>query len=207
MAPSYPLSLPTTPDFTKAKWGLNRRVGVSESPFTGAQQTYEYSYALWSATLSLPPMKRTQAAEWEAFLLKLRGRRGTFLLGNPDAKTPRGSVTGSITLYTAASVGDDSLVIQSNQNSTVGIFKAGDYLQLGGSGTAKLYAVVDDASSNASGVVTVNIEPALKVAASSGAAVTYTNPKGVFRMQTSELGWDTDEVSTYGISFACLEAL
>lgn len=207
MAPSYPLSLPTAPAFAKAKWGLNRRVAVSESPFTGNQQTYEFSYALWSATLSLPPMRRTQAAQWEAFMLKLRGQKGTFLLGNPDAKEPQGTVTGAITLSSAASVGDDSLSIQTTQNSEVGIFKAGDYLQLGSAGTSKLYVVVDDATSNSSGVVGVNIEPEIKADVASGETVVYSNPKGVFRMTTSELGWDTNEVSTYGISFACIEAL
>lgn len=206
-APTYPLSLPSAPAFQTAKWGLNRRIGVSESPFTGNTQTYEYDYALWSATLKLPQMKRGQAAAWEAFLMKLHGQRGTFLLGNPDASSPRGDISGAVTLASNASVGDFTISLSTTLNSQVNIFRAGDYIQLGTAGTSKLYVIVDDATSDSSGDVDVNVEPAIKTAASSGDTVVYSNPKGVFRMSTSELGWDTDEVSTYGISFSCMEAL
>ena len=206
-APSYPLTLPTAPAFQTAKWGLNRRVGVSESPFTGSQQVYEYSYALWNATLKLPPMRRTQAANWEAFLMKLHGEKGTFLLGNPDSSTARGGISGNVTLGANAAVGDFTITLATSQNSLVNIFRAGDYIQFGSGATSKLHIIVDDANSNGSGEVDVNVEPAIKTAVSSGGAVVYSNAKGVFRMRTSELGWDTDEVSTYGISFACMEAI
>ena len=206
-APTYPLTLPTAPAFTTAKWSLDRRVGVSQSPFTGAQQVYEFDYALWNATLKLPPMRRAQAANWEAFLMKLHGQKGTFLLGNPDSSTARGGISGSVTLGSNAAVGDFTITLATSQNSLVNIFRAGDYIQLGSGATAKLHIIVDDANSDGSGNVDVNVEPAIKTAVSSSASVVYSNPKGVFRMQTSELGWDTDEVSTYGISFACQEAI
>ena len=55
-APSYPLTLPTTTGIAKSSWGLQRAVGVSTSPFTGSQQLYEHDFALWKATITLPPM-------------------------------------------------------------------------------------------------------------------------------------------------------
>ena len=154
----------------------------------------------------MPPMQRSQAAAWNAFFMKLHGRIGTFLLADPDAKEPRGSITGSPTLNANASIGDFTIDIATAQNSESNIFLAGDYIQLGSAGTTKLYMVVDDATSNASGVVTVQIEPSIKLAATSGAAVTINNPRGLFRMTTDELGWDADYVSRYGITFACTEA-
>lgn len=205
-APSYPLTPPSTPAYKDAKWSLVRKASVSESPFTGAQQIYEYNYALWSATLTLPPMKRSQAAEWEAFLMKLHGRLGTFVLENPDY-TLRGTASGNITTGADVAVGDHTITLSTTQNSQANIFRAGDYFQIGTGGSAKLHMIVDDASTDSSGNVDVNIEPAIKVALNSGQVIEYTNPKGVFRMQSNDLGWDTNEVSVYGISFACMEAI
>jgi len=205
-APTYPLNHPATPAFTNSNWRLVRANGLSESPFTGRQQVYEYDYALWQADISLPPMLRSQAAAWTAFFMKLHGRRGTFLLGDPDAKAAQGSITGSNTLNAAASVGDFTLTISSGQNSVTGIFKAGDYIQLGSGATTKLHMVVDDADSNSSGIVSVQIEPKIKTAVSNGAAITVADARCLMRMSTDELGWDADKVSKYGITFGCIEA-
>ena len=146
--------MPTTPSFTNSSWKLNRRVAISESQFTGAQQVYEYDYALWSAVLSLPPMKREQAREWESFFMRLHGIKGTFLLGDPDASTVQGSVTGTVTLNSSVAVGDYTVAIATNQASTSNMFRTGDYIQLGSAGTSKLHMVTADADSNSSGVVT-----------------------------------------------------
>lgn len=206
-APTYPINMPTTPSFTNSSWKLNRRVAISESQFTGAQQVYEYDYALWSAVLSLPPMKREQAREWESFFMRLHGIKGTFLLGDPDATSPQGAATGTITLNSAVAVGDFTVDLATTLNSTSNVFRTGDYIQLGTSGTAKLYMVTADASSNGSGVVTVTIEPSIKAVVGTGQQITYNSPKGLFRMDSNDLGWDANAVSTYGISFSCVEAL
>ena len=206
-APTYPLTLPTAPAFTTARWSLKRATAMSESPFTGQQQVFDYGFALWTATLTLPPMMREQAANWEAFMMKLHGRKGTFLLGDPDAKTIQGGANTSATLNGAISVGDFTISINTNNANMTNVFKAGDYIQIGTAGAAKLYMIVDNATSNSAGIASVNIEPAIKVAASDAAAVDYTAAQGVFRMDSADLGWDTNEVSRYGITFSCTEAL
>jgi len=157
--------------------------------------------------LTLPPMKRSDAANWQAFILKLHGRKGTFLLGDPDARTPRGTISGAVTLGANASVGDFTISISTSQNSLVNAFRAGDYIQLGSGGTSKLYMIVDDVTTDGSGDADINIEPAIKTAATSGATVTYTNAKGLFRMENPQIDWDADEVSKYGIAFDAMEAL
>lgn len=206
-APTYPLTVPSSPYYQKSTWALQRKTAISVSPFSGAQQVYEYDYALWSATLTLPPMKRSDAANWQAFILKLHGRKGTFLLGDPDARTPRGTISGAVTLGANASVGDFTISISTSQNNLVNAFRAGDYIQLGSGGTSKLYMIVDDVTTDGSGDADINIEPAIKTAATSGATVTYTNPKGLFRMENPQIDWDADEVSKYGIAFDAMEAL
>ena len=206
-APSYPLTIPSSPYYSKSTWSLQRKTAISLSPFSGAQQVFQYDYALWSATLTLPPMKRSDAANWQAFILKLHGRVGTFLIGDPDARTPRGTISGAVTLGSNAAVGDYTISLATSQTSQVNVFRAGDYIQLGSGATSKLYMIVDDANTNGSGDVDVNIEPPIKTAGTSGNTVVYNNPKGLFRMVSPEIDWDADDVGKYGITFAIMEAL
>ncbi len=203
MTVSYPLTMPSSPAFVTQQWSVVRGTGISESPFTGGQQTVEFAYAKWKAVLTLPPMRRPQATAWTSFFTKLHGRRGTFLLGDQDAKDPQinkitaGTITGSVTLGANADIGDTILTI-----SGTTAFKAGDYIQLGSSSSAKLYMVVVDQS----GGSTIQIEPKIKTAVTNGATVTYASPQGLFRMDSNELMWDTNAVSVYGISFSCTES-
>ena len=128
------------------------------------------------------------------------------MIGDPDARTPRGNISGSVTLGSNASIGDYTVTLATSQTSQVNVFRAGDYIQFGSGATSKLHMIVDDANSDSSGNVNVNIEPAIKTAVSSGQTVVYSNPRGVFRMVNPEISWDADELSKYGISFVIMEA-
>ena len=206
---TFPLNIPSTPNFQTSRFELRRQNAVSISPYSGIQQTYEYDYALWGATFSLPPMRRETAGAWTAFLSALHGRRGTFTLGDPDRIIPLGVASGTITLASGASVGDNtlSLTVGSGLSGVTGIFKAGDYIQLGTTdATSKLHMVVEDCDASGT-AVTAKIEPAVKVAVSTGQAITFVSPKALWRMDTDDLGWDGNHVSVYGISFSCTEAL
>ena len=204
--PAYPLGIPEGIGFTRAKWGLRRSVAISESPFTGKQQTYEYPYALWWATLTLPPMNELLAGRWVAFIMKLHGRRGTFLLRNPDYRL-KGAASGRHTLLNDIEIGANSIVLQTPFPNIRNTYRAGDFIQVGSGGLAKLYMVADDANTSASGSVSINIEPSVKAGASAGSVVEYENPHGVFRMDKSDLQWDTNKNRIYNISFGCTEAL
>lgn len=196
------ITMPSSPSFTQSEWGLKTSAAVSESPFTGHQQVYAYDRALWYAVLSLPPMRREQAVEWQAFLLKLRGRANTFLLGDPDATSVRGTAS-SVAVASSASVGATSISLTIGNNETI---NTGSYIQLGSSANAKLYMIVDDNTASSAGAVTVTIEPKLKVAITSSTAVAISSPKGVFRMDSSDITWSADNISNYGFTFSCTEA-
>ena len=84
--PSYPLTLPTVTGIKTQNWGMERVVAVTESPFTNQEQVFEHEGAQWKATFTLPPMKKDKAAVWLGFLMSLRGRRGTFKIGDQDRK-------------------------------------------------------------------------------------------------------------------------
>ncbi len=196
------ITMPSSPSFTQSEWGLRTSAAVSESPFTGHQQVYEYDRALWYAVLSLPPMRREQAVEWQAFLLKLRGRANTFLLGDPDAKSVRGTAS-SCAVASNGAVGDTSIDLTIGNNETI---NTGSYIQLGSAASAKLYMIVDDNTASSGGAVTVTIEPKLKVAITSSTTAVISNPKGVFRMDSVDITWSADNISNYGFSFSCTEA-
>ena len=203
--PSYPLTLPTVTGITTQNWGLERVVAVTESPFTNQEQVYEHEGAQWRATFTLPPMKKESAAVWLAFLMSLRGRRGTFKIGDQDRKTIQGVATGTILVNGAAQTGN-AIDLDGFANSTNNVFKAGDYIQI----NSYLYMVSADVNSNGSGEATVYVEPSLRTgieAINDNTTVLYSNTTTLMRLDSNELNWNTNNVSVYGISFACSESL
>jgi hypothetical protein len=203
--PSYPLTLPTVTGITTQNWGLERVVAVTESPFTNQEQVYEHEGAQWRATFTLPPMKKESAAVWLAFLMSLRGRRGTFKIGDQDRKTIQGVATGTILVNGAAQTGN-AIDLDGFANSTNNVFKAGDYIQI----NSYLYMVSADVNSDASGEATVYVEPSLRTgieAINDNTTVLYSNTTTLMRLDSNELNWNTNNVSVYGISFACSESL
>lgn len=195
------ITMPSSPAFQKSEWGIRRAVAVSESPFSGKQQTYKYAKAQWYATLSLPPMKREQAAEWQAFFMKLEGRANTFLLGDPDAKTVTGgNAPSSVSVSAAASIGATSVSLTIGSGKKI---NAGSYIQFGTGSSSRLHMVVDDNTGNGA----VTIQPPLKTALTTATAVDITSAQGVFRMDSNDLTWSANELSVYGITFSCTEVV
>jgi len=203
--PSYPLTLPTVTGITTQNWGLNKTVAITQSPFTSQQQVYEHEGQQWRATFTLPAMKKNHASVWLAFLLSLRGVRGTFKIGDQDRKTIQGVATGTILVNGASQTGNQ-VALDGFANSTNNVFKAGDYIQIG----SYLYMVIEDVNSNGSGEANVRIEPSLRSSIETindNTTVIYTNTTTIMRLDTNFTNWDTDQVSKYGISFSCSEAL
>ena len=203
--PSYPLTLPTATGIKTQNWKLERVVAVTESPFTNQQQVFEHDGAQWSATMTLPPMKKDNASVWLAFFLSLRGRRGTFKLGDQDKKTIQGTATGTILVNGASQTGNQ-VALDGFTASRANVFKAGDYIQI----NSYLYMVIENVTANGSGEANVKIEPSLRSGIepiNDNTTVIYLNTTTLMRLDSNEFSWDTDHVSKYGISFACSEAL
>ena len=96
MAISYPLDTPTTIGIESIELRAMNAVAVSQSPFTYKQQVISHQGQIWSASVSIPSVRRDLAADWKAMLVALKGSVGTFLLGDPDYVTPRGTVSGHL---------------------------------------------------------------------------------------------------------------
>lgn len=206
MAISYPLSLPTHTGIRSIEFRAINAVAYSRSPFTFQGQTFAYAGQMWQADITLPPMKRADAEQWVAWLVSLRGQLGTFLLGDPLGATARGAATGTPLVNGASQIGG-SLIIDGAATSVTGWLKAGDYIQLGAGSSATLHKVLQDANSDGSGNVTLDIWPHIRTAPADDATVTVSNTKGLFRLSSNEQAWSIDEASIYGLTFGAMEAI
>lgn len=201
--PTYPLTLPTVPAPNRTAFRLKRMVGYSESFSSGQQQTYEHPYALWECEVSLPPMRRDKAGPWTSFLMECHGRAGTFLLGDWDGRVPRGTARNA-QVNGAGQTGNQITLKGMGSGTTL---LPGDWIQLGSGGDSRLHMITGGGNSaNSGGVAVFQIEPRLKASPPDSATVTLVNAKGVFRMASNDLGWDSNAVSIYGFTFAAVEA-
>lgn len=206
MAITYPLTLPSHTGIRSITLRAVNTVGISQSPFTYAQQAVAHSGQRWEVDVTLPPMKRADAEQWVAWLVSLRGQLGTFTLGDPIGATPRGSAGGT-PLVNGASQTGGTLSIDGCTASQTGWLKAGDYIQLGSGATATLHKVLQDADSNASGEVDLDIWPYIRTAPTDGSTVVTSNTVGKFRLANNEQNWNVNEASIYGMTFGAFEAI
>lgn len=121
----------------------------------------------WRLDVTLPAMDRRQMADWQAFFLQLEGSVNTFYGFDPDAKNPRGNVTGSTPLVKNGSQTGSSLTTDGWAASTL-VLKAGDYFSV----NSELKMVTADVTSDGSGNATVNFKPALRNSPSDNAPLT-----------------------------------
>ena len=199
MAISYPLSLPTASGIRAVEFRATNAVAYSMSPFTFSGQAHAYPGQMWQADITLAPMRdRADAEEWNAFLLSLFGQSGTFLLGDPNGGSLRGTAT-SCTITGSAGANTVSAIVTSGRT-----LLAGDYIQLGSGASSRLHKVLKNYTGTGSGS-NLEIWPSLRASVSSSAA-TLSNCRGVFRLASNETGWAAD-ISNYSITFAAREAL
>ena len=220
--PTYPLTLPSTIQPKSSEFKLQRATAVTESPFTGKTRAYQYEKAVWSASITYPPMSNKQVGEFRGFLLNLKGRLGTFKMGDPDRLVPTGRIVTSGFVnsgyqkmnISTASVGDET--ITGNYSAFIGggsgwpnastftnIFYAGDMISINDA----LYMVTED-TTFINYQANISIQPPLKQAITSVTTINLETPQyGVWRMDSDILGWSSDHMKNHGISFSCTEAI
>ena len=287
------IAMPATPNFIASDFRLIRSQGILQSPFSFKYKTQEFDGVYWSADVTLPPMRRSTAVNWQSFLMQLKGQQNYFKFADPDALTNTGTyntnylisdprindtnetlsfsastitaatsgtfddvivgdfihITGAtnpenngtfkITTKTSGTVvvtdgvfttesntasckirqnikGAEALSLEASTNTSTGTLKVGDYLQIQGTSTTtsnpvQLVQVVEDATvttqSGSPNHFSVRIEPKLRADFADGNYAVFTNPKGLFRLISPEIGWSADQASNYGISFSCIEVV
>lgn len=210
---TYPLNLPST-NFSSFSMTRERLVATNQSEFTYAKQIYRHPGERWRMVASLPALERDDAEEWKAFLLALDGPFGTFLAGDAvyEAKGPRGSwlltssPAGPLVLTTTAAR-QTSLPLYGFVPSQTNVVRKGDYIQLGTGTSARLHAVVEDANSNSSGEVTLEIRPATRVSIPADTTVVWQSPKGCFRLRENDASWQVNTNHHYTLTLDAEEAI
>ena len=206
MAISYPRVLPTNIGFAQVTLRAVNQTAMTMSPFTYKQQIYNHSGQRWEAECQVPPLKRDDAEEWIAWLLSMNGRAGSFLMGDPLGDTARGTLGGTPVVNGADQVGG-SLSIDGCSNNITNWLKAGDYLQLGSGSTATLHKVLQNVNTDGSGQASLDLWPYMRTAPVDGSIVITSNAVGRFRLNSGEQDWTINNISSYGITFAAIEAI
>lgn len=189
MAISYPLSPPSP--FRISKLSLTGVSAASRnvSPFTYQIQQYNWQGQGWLGSVECPPMVRSDAEQVIAFLLA--AQRGTFYFQDYANTSPRGAVTGTLTV-SSATANASTLGI----SGATGTFALGDWLQI----STSLYKVIQVNSSSS-----VDVFPVLRSSYAAGTSITTSNAKGVFRLMQPKADWTIDLASIYGVGFAIVE--
>jgi hypothetical protein len=201
---SYPLSLPTSKGLDRFAWTNFNATGMLRSPFTFATQVQAHQGQLWAADVSVAvDSTRALMEPWRAFLAALRGQTGTFLMGDPQGKTPRGVATGTPTVDGSSQTGN-TLATTGWTAATTNILRQGDYIQVG----QRLYMVLSDHNTNGSGGTVLDIFPRLRESPTGGTTIITSNTVGLFRLADSEVRLhEIDQELVYSISFSAVEAI
>jgi hypothetical protein len=202
--------LPEVASPSSIEWDEHDVVAQSISPFTGQTQTYDWQSAWWEAQVSFPPMSRFSHDAWSAFLSRLRGPLGVFLIGDPKARVPKGTARVAGEGSTGPVV--DGAGQSGYQVATRGwvanqpmLFLPGDYISIAG---IRLYKLTDAASSDATGKAVLSIWPPLRDNPADGTTLTTRNCKGLFRLKAASGNKHSTNVGLYGFSgFAIREAI
>jgi len=194
------LTIPKQTDFRSSTFGLEENTETFISPISNTIQTLARTGARWYLTINYAPMKRADAQVVIAFLTKLRGRVNSLNGFDPNATSPLGDVSGSTLLVNGASQTGNSLICDGAEASTL-VLKAGDYFEVNN----ELKMVTDDATSDASGDVTINFSPSLRSSPSDDASITTTNPNCEMKLVDDNVTWSQSVGDIYNISFSAIE--
>lgn len=85
--------------------------------------------------------------------------------------------------------------------------KIGDYVQIGSGSVLSLHKCLTNVSTSATGTATLELWPNVRTAYANNTPVSFHSAKGLFRLKENVRSWQINEISSYGISFDCMEAL
>ena len=196
-------AMPTTISPKQARFGLVTNTRSFVSPLSGAVQTTAMSGARWTATYTYPPMTHAEAGEFLAFLISLQGSENRFYAWDPlhKIKGNRGGMGGT-PLVDGASQTGTTLVTDGWPNSTL-VLKKGDYFTVNN----ELKMVTADETSDGSGDLTINFEPALRSSPSNNATITVSGATCIMMLSDdNQTMWDQTSIENYGLTFSGIEA-
>lgn len=171
------------------------------SPLTKSLQTLELPGAAWQASFSFNNLGEADAAQLQAFLMRMRGSAGRVQLYNWARPRPRGIATGTPLVRGSGQTGA-ALITDGWTPSTTDILKVGDFIGING----ELKMVVADANSDAGGVATLSIEPPLRSSPFDNAAIVTNKPTATFQRDDDAASWSTAPALISSFALQLIEA-
>lgn len=173
-------AFPTLADrsIAQLEFGLRSNVQIFTSELSGEVQTLELPGARWTMSFRVAALARaSDAAKLEAFLAKLRGGANRARMPVFGRSAPRGTWAGAPAVNNE--VGSPTLsqtgnTLQVNGFSASASFEEGDYFNLGANG--QLLMITASGQANGSGLATLSVEPAIRVAPAHGTLLVFNDP-------------------------------
>lgn len=201
------IDLPESACIASMVFSLDRKVSLTESPYTFAEQAAKWQGERWRIDFDMPPVvKRDIAEDWIVFGQSLDGRFNRFLVGDPLGKTPRGVATGT-PLVNGANQTGKTLITKGWTPNTTGILKKGDYIQLGEDMDAQLNKLAADANSDALGNATLQLIKPLLGAIAPNSAIIVNNARGLFRSADDSFSYSANPGPIWRFSFSAIEVI
>ena len=216
MAFTFPLSQGALSDLLRirtVKWDTQRNDELSG---IGSGRTWQASLAapLWTAQVSLVPMRSADMEEIAAIIRKLQGAKNSFALTDPSKRYPKADPTGSIlgaAAVTISAIGGD------RQSLTLAGLPAGYVLTRGdkahanyGSSPSRrwFFEVSETVTASGGGTATFEVFPTVPLSVTTATAVTLALPacRGFIVPKTFDPG-TADALSnvTAGAGFTFME--
>ena len=184
-------------------WSIISNTQGFTSDLNGATQTAVLPGARWSASLTFANRTGREARALQGFLAGLQGTAGRFYL-TPVHWTPLGSPAGTPVVAVSQSPNSTTLQTSGWDVSVTDLFVSGDYFEING----ELKKITADVSSNASGEATLEFAPPLRIAATSGQPIRYTEPRAVMQMKgDDQAAWQASGPHIYAVTMDAFEAL
>lgn len=204
-------TLPSTPKFSSVSL-TSVFPGITQEMDTGSVQRTNFPGHYFRAQCDYPTMKRLTAKPILGFLNAMQGGLTSFLVGLPGYEDVEGAVK---TLYDANPSIDRTLSVSTsyatttttiNFTSTIGtstyynsstdgdFFIVGDMIQF--TNHDKLYTIIEQTNPDASGNGQIKIQPGLQTAITNAHDITYTNVKGKFFNDASDIVNNNDLADT-----------
>lgn len=178
------------------------------SPLNGYTQTASREGTRWHISQRFTNLFGDDRADLMAFLARMNGQTHRAKIYLHTYHGARGALGGTPLVDGAGQTGSTlnikgmSAGLDSPPTGVANIFKAGDQISyLNANSNWELKLVLANASSDGSGLVSVEISPEIHTSPANETAIITTNPAGTFMLLSPEIGWSErpDGNSTYPI--------
>ncbi|WP_295512751.1 hypothetical protein [uncultured Sulfitobacter sp.] len=150
-------------------------VAEARSPFTGTSQIQDWGASWWEYQIEMAVTQGANARRLSAFFTALGGLRGRFLFPDPSIEVP--VVAGNPYVTEAQVAGAGTL-----RTAGWGLgLRAGDFFQLGGDATTRLYQLTADVVPVGS-EATLTLVPPLRASVPIGTLLGLDSPSVLLRL-------------------------